>query len=99
MGRGDKTYDEIVSDGEELDMFGDAATIRVIKFEIEQSVRDALGGRSTETQYQFFVVRDTDETVLYRSSITTGNHHVTYEGARGRAAGFASGYLTGHPRL
>jgi hypothetical protein len=45
------------------------------------------------------VVRDTDEAVLYRSSITTGNHHVTYEGARGRAAGFASGYLTGHPRL
>jgi len=99
MGRGDKTYGEIVSDGEELDMFGDVATIRVIKFELEQSVRDALGGRSTETQYQFFVVRDTDETVLYRSSITTGDHHVTYDGARGRATGFASGYLTGHPRL
>jgi len=99
MGRGDKTYGEIVSDGEELDMFGDVATIRVIKFGVEQSVRDALGGRSTETQYQFFVVRDTDETVLYRSSITTGDHHVTYDGARGRATGFASGYLTGHPRL
>jgi hypothetical protein len=74
---------------------GDPLEVR--KLEVEYRSRSGFG-RTTETAYRFYVVRHTDETVVFEGNATTGDHHNPYAAAEARAFGFVHGYYTRDPQ-